>query len=47
VIFLHADGFLNVFDFSVFMISNTIFVRVVSHAFHVVYFTRFSRFQIV
>ena len=44
VIFLHADGFLNVFDFSVFMISNTIFVRVVSHAFHVVYFTRFSRF---
>ena len=40
----HADGFLKVFDFLVFMISNTFVVLVVSHAFHVVCFTRFSRF---
>ena len=32
------------FDFLVFMISNTFFVLVVSHVFHVVCFTRFSRF---
>ena len=44
MIFPHADGFLNVFDFLVFMISNTFVVLVVSHAFHVVCFTRFSRF---
>ena len=42
VIFPHADGFLNVFDFLVFMISNTFVVLVVSRAFHVVCFSRFS-----
>ncbi len=47
VIFPRADGFLNVFDFAVFMISSTFCVLVVSRASHAVCFTRSLDFQLV
>ena len=42
--FSHSDGFRNVFDLLVFMISHTCLVLVVSHAFHVLSFPRIPRF---